>query len=144
MNAAQISHVEASYRLVAPIAEPAAAIFYRRLFDLDPSLRPMFPQDLSSQERKLMQAIGFVVAHLRVPEHLLPAVSALGARHAGYGVQRQHYDTVGQALLLTLAEGLGDAFTPAVQDAWEAAYELLAKVMQAAGQGSKPAERQAA
>ncbi|MGK7868141.1 globin family protein [Falsiroseomonas sp. E2-1-a20] len=144
MNAAQISHIEASHRLVAPIAEPAAAIFYRRLFELDPSLRPMFPADLSSQGRKLMQAIGFVVAHLRVPDRLLPAVSALGARHAGYGVQRQHYDTVGQALLLTLAEGLGDAFTPAVQDAWESAYALLAMVMQVAGQGSEAAAQQAA
>jgi nitric oxide dioxygenase len=140
MNTDQIAHLESSFRLVAPIAEPAAAIFYRRLFELDPSLRPMFPADLSMQGRKLMQAIGFVVANLRVPDQLLPAVSALGARHAGYGVQRQHYETVGQALLLTLADGLGDAFTPPVHDAWAAAYGLLAQVMVTA----VPSERQAA
>jgi hypothetical protein len=71
MNTGQMAHIESSFRLVTPIAEPAAAIFYRRPFELDPSLRPMFPADPSMQGRKLMQAIGFVVADLRVPDQLL-------------------------------------------------------------------------
>ena len=133
MTPAQIALVEDSFRHVAPIAEPAAAIFYRRLFDLDPALRRLFAHaDLGEQGRKLMAAIGFVVANLRRPEAVLPAVAALGRRHAGYGVQASHYATVGAALLGTLEEGLGAAFTTEVREAWAAAYGLLAGVMQAA------------
>lgn len=130
MTPTQITAVETSFRLVAPIAEPAAAIFYERLFALDPTLRPLFAgTDIGEQGRKLMQAIGFVVAHLRRPESLMPAVAALGARHGSYGVQPAHYDTVGQALLETLAEGLGPHFTAEVRDGWATAYGLLARTM---------------
>lgn len=130
MTPAQATAIEDSFRLVAPIAEPAAAIFYDRLFTLDPALKPLFAKtDISDQGRKLMQAIGFVVANLRRPESLLPAVAALGARHAGYGVEPSHYDTVGQALLDTLAEGLGPHFTDEVREAWAAAYGVLAATM---------------
>lgn len=146
MTPAQTALVEDSFRHVAPIAEPAAAIFYERLFALDPTLKPMFAHgDMAAQQRKLMAAIGFVVAHLRRPEVLVPAVAALGRRHAGYGVEPRHYDTVGQALLDTLAEGLGAAFTPKVRDAWAAAYGLLAALMQdAARQAEAAAPRHAA
>ena len=130
MTPHQTDLLEASFRLVAPIAEPAAAMFYARLFTLDPSLRPMFRDtDLGAQGRKLMQAIGFVVGHIRRPESLLPVVAELGRRHGGYGVRPEHYATVGTALLNTLATGLGPAFTPEVRDAWAAAYDLLARVM---------------
>ncbi|HEV7265623.1 MAG TPA: globin family protein [Falsiroseomonas sp.] len=133
MTPEQTALVEASFRHVAPIAEPAAAIFYRRLFALDPALRPMFAQaDMATQGRKLMAAIGFVVGNLRRPEALLPAVAELGRRHVGYGVQPRHYATVGTALLGTLEEGLGEAFTPELRAAWAAAYGLLAEVMQQA------------
>jgi hemoglobin-like flavoprotein len=130
MTPDQTALVEASFRQVAPIAEPAAAIFYRILFDLDPALRPLFAQaDLRQQGRKLMAAIGFVVGNLRNPNALLPAIAALGQRHAGYGVQPSHYATVGAALLATLQEGLGESFTPATREAWEAAYAGIAAVM---------------
>jgi nitric oxide dioxygenase len=142
MTPAQTALVEQSFRLVAPIAEPAAAIFYRRLFELDPALRPMFAgADMASQGRKLMAAIGFVVGNLRRPEALLPAVAELGRRHAGYGVQPAHYATVGAALLDTLQEGLGEAFTPALREAWAAAYGLLAEVMRQAA--AEPAAKAA-
>jgi hemoglobin-like flavoprotein len=141
MTPAQIALVEDSFRYVAPIAEPAAAIFYENLFALDPALRPLFAHaGMGEQGRKLMAAIGFVVGNLRQPEALLPAVAELGRRHAGYGVQPGHYATVGTALLATLEEGLGEAFTPAVREAWAAAYGLLAEVMQqAAAEGSRRA-----
>ena len=131
MTPEQNAAVEGSFRRLAPIAEPAAAMFYAKLFALDPSLRQLFARtDLAAQGRKLMSAIGFVVANLRRPEQLLPAVAELGRRHAGYGVQPAHYATVGAALLATLEEGLGSDFTPATRDAWAAAYGLLAQVMQ--------------
>lgn len=141
MTPAQIALVEDSFRYVAPIAEPAAAIFYENLFALDPALRPLFAHaEMGQQGRKLMAALGFVVGNLRRPEALLPAVAELGRRHVGYGVQPGHYATVGTALLATLEEGLGEAFTPAVREAWAAAYGLLAEVMQqAAAEGSRRA-----
>ncbi|NGM18499.1 hemin receptor [Roseomonas stagni] len=141
MTPTQIAAIEASFRLVAPIAEPAAAIFYERLFTLDPMLRPLFARtDIRDQGRKLMQAIGFVVAHLRRPDAMLPAVAALGARHAAYGVNPAHYDTVGQALLDTLAEGLGPHFTEEVRDAWAGAYALIAgHMIEAAGEARRAA-----
>ena len=133
MTPDQIDRVRASWTLVAPIADTAATLFYDRLFVLDPSLRAMFRQtDLTEQRKKLMQTLGVVVAGLADVQRLLPAVEALGRRHAGYGVAVAHYATVGEALLWTLAQGLGDAFDEATHAAWTAAYTLLAGVMQRA------------
>jgi nitric oxide dioxygenase len=130
MTPTQIEEVEASFRLVAPIAGPAAKIFYDTLFAMDPALKPLFARaDLAVQGRKLMAAIGFVVGNLRRPETMLPAVRDLGRRHGGYGVKPRHYATVGDALLSTLEQGLGAEFTPARREAWAAAYGLLAGVM---------------
>ncbi|MFL5539248.1 MAG: globin domain-containing protein, partial [Longimicrobiaceae bacterium] len=94
--------VQESWTLVEPIAETAAALFYGRLFELDPSLRPMFRGDMREQEKKLMQALTVVVRGLDRLDQLVPAVEALGRRHAGYGVRDEHYATVAAALLWTL------------------------------------------
>src|SRR5262245_8268570 len=109
--------VQTTFAQVAPIAETAAALFYARLFELDPSLRPMFSADLNEQGRKLMQMIGVAVAGLDKLDALVPAVRALGQRHAGYGVRDEHYATVAEALLWTLETGLGEAFTFEVREA---------------------------
>lgn len=139
MTPEQTALVEDSFRLVVPIAEPAAGIFYARLFERDPALRPLFAQaDMQAQGRKLMAALGHVVANLRRPEALLPAVADLGRRHAGYGVQPPHYDTVGAALLDTLRAGLGEAATEEVIGAWAAAYGVLAATMIAAAAEAGP------
>lgn len=114
---------------VVPIAPQAAALFYDRLFVLDPSLKPLFKGDMTEQGRKLMEMIGTAVTNLGTLEKIIPAVQDLGRRHATYGVQPGHYDTVGTALLLTLGQGLGDAFTPPVKAAWAQAYTILATVM---------------
>ncbi|HUR79459.1 MAG TPA: globin family protein [Thermoanaerobaculia bacterium] len=129
MNPKQIQLVQSSFVQVAPIAETAAELFYHRLFELDPSLRPMFRGDMKEQGRKLMTMIATVVGNLRNLERLVPGVRALGARHADYGVRDEHYDTVGTALLWTLGKGLGEAFSDDVRDAWTAAYTLLATTM---------------
>lgn len=52
-------------------------------------------------------------------------------KHVGYGVAAAHYDVVGQALLDTLAMGLGDAFTDEVRAAWVAVYGVVSSTMQA-------------
>ena len=124
--------VQETWASIAPIADDAAQLFYRRLFELDPSLRAMFPGEMTEQRRKLMNMIGAAVRGLDRLEQLVPVVQDLGRRHAGYGVADRHYDTVGAALLWTLEKGLGDAFTPEVKDAWATVYGLLASTMQAA------------
>jgi nitric oxide dioxygenase len=132
MSPEQIDLVQDTFKQVEPIAEIAADLFYGRLFEIDPSLRPLFKGDIKAQGRKLMQTLSIVVRGLRRLDTLLPAVQDLGRRHVRYGVQDEHYDTVGAALLWTLAQGLGDAFTPEVKNAWATAYGLLAGVMQEA------------
>jgi len=132
MNSEQIMLVQTSFVLVLPIADTAAALFYQRLFDLDPSLRPMFRGDIQEQGRKLMSMLKIVVNGLTRLEQLVPAVQELGKRHARYGVRDEHYNTVAAALLWTLRQGLGVAFTPEVEQAWAAAYGLLAETMKAA------------
>jgi hemoglobin-like flavoprotein len=129
MTPAQRTLVQTTFGKVVPIADTAAALFYGRLFELDPSLRPLFKGDLAEQGRKLMQMIGVAVNGLDRLDLILPAVQQIGVRHAGYGVRDQHYDTVATALLWTLEQGLGSDFTPEVKDAWTAAYTVLAGTM---------------
>ena len=129
MNQKQISLVQASFAEVVPIADTAAALFYDRLFELDPSLRPMFRGDMKEQGRKLMDMIAVVIVNLPRLTGILTSVRALGARHADYGVRDEHYDTVGSALLWALGQGLGEAFTDEVCDAWVEAYTILSTAM---------------
>ena len=133
MTPRQQTLIRESWAQVAPIVDTAATIFYDRLFELDPSLRNLFSRtDMAGQRRNLMQTLAVVVASIDRLESIVPAVEALGRRHAGYGVEAAHFDTVGQALLDTLAIGLGAAFTAEVREAWATAYGILAGVMQSA------------
>ena len=133
MTPDQIKLVQDSFREVVPIRTEAAALFYEKLFAIDGSLRALFhATDMSKQGAKLMAALGFVVHGLERAETILPTVRELAKRHVGYGVEEHHYPIVGQALIETLAAGLGEAFTPPVREAWQAAYGLLAGVMIAA------------
>ncbi len=127
LTQSQIDLVKSSFTQVEPIAETAAGLFYQRLFELDPTLRPLFKRDLTEQGRMLMQMLAIAVHSLDRLDTVVPAVKALGQRHAGYGVQAAHYDTVGAALLWTLEQGLGDAFAPEVREAWTTVYLLLAE-----------------
>jgi hemoglobin-like flavoprotein len=131
MTGEQITLVRDSFEKVVPIADAAAALFYGRLFDLDPKLERLFKGDIVEQGRKLMQMIGVAVRSLDRLEQVVPAVRALGARHVAYGVRDEHYQTVGRALLWTLRKGLGDSFTPEVEAAWAEVYTTLAGVMKA-------------
>jgi hemoglobin-like flavoprotein len=132
MTPRQIELVQSSFERVLPIADKAAEIFYARLFQLDPSLRPMFRGDMKRQGKKLMDSIRMVVANLRSLDRVVAGVRAMGERHAGYGVKDHHYATVGTALIETLSAGLGDLFTREVSDAWLKAYTILAETMKIA------------
>jgi hemoglobin-like flavoprotein len=129
MNDHTISLVRESFDLVEPIAPQAAELFYANLFEADPVLRALFRGDMVEQGNKLMQMIGVAVATLDTPEVLLPTLRQLGQRHAGYGVKEEHYEVVGDALLKTLQQGLGAAWTPEVETAWIDVYGVLASTM---------------
>jgi hemoglobin-like flavoprotein len=121
--------VQSSFEKVLPISEQAAALFYSRLFEVDPSLRPLFKTDMKEQGKKLMQMLTIAVRGLDRLDTLVPVVQDLGARHVGYGVNEDHYNTVGAALLWTLHKGLGDDFTPETKEAWTVVYGVLSTTM---------------
>jgi hemoglobin-like flavoprotein len=129
MTPDQVTLVQQSFAKVAPISEAAAVIFYDRLFEVAPSVKPMFPADMTEQRKKLMATLAVVVNGLGNLESVLPAASALAKRHISYGAKAEHYPVVGGALLWTLEKGLGDSWTPEVADAWTAAYGTLSGFM---------------
>ena len=145
MTPHQVESIRASWTAVEPIADVAATLFYDRLFDQDPAIRRMFRStDMAAQKKNLMQTLTVVVRSLDRLEQLVPAVQALGRRHGGYGVRPEHYDMVGEALLWTLEQGLGDAFTPELREAWAEAYTILANVMIDAAEAAEQEEGVAA
>jgi hemoglobin-like flavoprotein len=131
----QIDLIKESWAKVVPIKETAADLFYDRLFELDPAIRPLFKKDLTEQKRKLVGMLNRIVALLGDFGALVHVAEDLGRRHVPYGVKAEHYDTVGAALLWTLRTGLGSAFTPEVEAAWTTAYRTLAGAMKEAAYG---------
>lgn len=133
-----------SFRLVVPIADTASELFYRRLFELRPGYRQMFPEDMSNQRRKLITMLAFIVKALdyedsqwkdRISEDqdLFLVLLALGRRHKDlYKIPDDSYGPVAEALLWTLGHGLGQAFTPFVKEAWTNAYGAIAMTMKMA------------
>jgi nitric oxide dioxygenase len=129
MTPAQVKSVQDSFAAVAPISAQAAAMFYGRLFEIAPEVRPLFRGDMAEQGRKLMATLAVVVNGLTDLDAILPAASALARRHVAYGVTPAHYAPVGDALLWTLERGLGPQWTPEVATAWAAAYATLSDFM---------------
>ncbi|PHN07270.1 globin family protein [Flavilitoribacter nigricans] len=136
MDPQTVNLVQTSFQKVIPIADLAMKIFYTKLFEIDPSLQNLFPtgeEQMGKQRNKLRDMLVVAVNSLSKPEVLIPALQNLGRRHVGYGVAAEHYNTVGQALIDTLAAGLGDDFTPEVKTAWGEVYGLIATTMIEAG-----------
>lgn len=129
MTPQQVKAVQDSFAKVAPISEQAAAMFYGRLFEIAPAVKPLFRGDMHEQGKKLMATLAVVVNGLSNLETILPAASALAKRHVGYGVKATDYAPVGAALLWTLQKGLGAAWTPDLAAAWTTAYTTLSEYM---------------
>jgi len=138
-----------TWRLVVPIADTAADLFYRRLFELQPGYRRLFPEDMAKQKRKLVTMLSFIVKSIDwmasqwqedVPadEDLCLVVLAMGRRHHQlYHIPDESYDAVGQALLWTLDQGLGQAFTDDVRAAWTRLYGVVSLTMKMGAQASR-------
>lgn len=136
MDPQQVTVVQQSFAKVAPIADQAAALFYARLFEIAPEVRPLFHGDMKEQGRKLMGTLGVVVKGLGELEAILPAASALAKRHVAYGVKAEHYAAVGAALLWTLERELGADWTPELAAAWTDAYATVSRYMVSEAYGS--------
>ena len=132
MTSEQVAMVQESFKKVVPIADTAADLFYDRLFTIAPEVRPLFPEDLKEQKKKLIGMLATAVTNLHQADKIIPAVEQLGKRHVSYGVTAKHYEPVGAALLWTLEQGLGPDFTLPVKEAWTETYVTLAGVMQGA------------
>jgi nitric oxide dioxygenase len=135
VNATQQELVRATFAKLAVMPEVAGALFYDRLFAMNPSLRPLFKDDMRVQGVKLMTMLAMVVYNLHQQGQVLPAIRDLGVRHVGYGVKFADYDALREALLWTLEQALADDFTPTVRDAWTVCYDELAGEMKAASIG---------
>ncbi|ATC93613.1 globin family protein [Pseudoalteromonas tunicata] len=131
MTPHQVELVQASWEKVVPIAKDAADLFYGKLFELNPALRPLFHGDVEEQGKKLMQILTTVVRGLKQFDKLEMAVWQLGRRHVAYQISIQDFNTVAEALLWTLQQGLQQAFSAEVKQAWVEAYTIVAGVMQA-------------
>lgn len=138
LTAGQIELVRLSFARVRPMSRMVAELFYARLFAIAPQVQPLFHADMAEQGAKLMATLGFVVAGLGRLDALLPAVGDLARRHVTYGVTEAHYAPVGDALIWTLKQGLGDEFTPEVEAAWATAYGLLSTAMVEAARTGDP------
>lgn len=110
-------------------AEEAGEFFYQKLFELDPTLYPLFKDDIKLQSRKLIDMITLMVARLQKLEDIRPEIEELGRRHVFYGSQPEHYQTVGKALLWTLEEKLETRWNNEMQEAWTDVYLLFANTM---------------
>jgi hemoglobin-like flavoprotein len=139
MTSDQIDLVQSSFAKVVPIADAAAELFYGRLFEIAPEVKPLFRNDMREQGRKLMTTLGVVVGSLKNLDAVLPAAKALAVKHVGYGVTAAHYEPVGAALIWTLEKGLGEDFTLETKNAWTSTYAALSGVMIAEAYGKEAA-----
>jgi hemoglobin-like flavoprotein len=137
MLARQKKLIQDTWAQVVPMADQAAAIFYQRLFEIDPSTRALFnTTDMVQQRKKLLQILSVAVSSLDNLGALGKTVEDLGHRHARYGVKDAHYDSVGVALLWTFEQGLGAAWTPEAAAAWKEVYGILSSIMRNAQQAA--------
>ena len=139
MTPQDVDLVQSTFEKVRPISLAAAGMFYDRLFEIAPDVRPLFKGDMAEQGRKLMATLAVVVGALHSLPTILPAVSTLAKKHIEYGVKPGHYSAVGAALLWTLERGLGQSWTPEVAAAWTNAYTTLSNFMIGEAYGQKAA-----
>lgn len=125
----QVQLVQHSFSLVEPISEQATDIFYDSLFKIDPSLKPLFRNNMKVQGRKLISMLKAAVEGLDDLDALVPALKQLAQRHNAYGTKKSHFTPVGNALLYTLKTGLGSEYTDEVRHAWISVIHVVSDTM---------------
>lgn len=129
MTRHQARLVRESFEIVREVAQPMTVLFYGRLFDLDPNLRPLFNIDIREQSRKLVAMLALIVDSLETLDKLRPQLQELGRRHVDYGVRPEHYATLSSALLWALGQALDTEFSPDVRAAWTEVIETISATM---------------
>jgi hemoglobin-like flavoprotein len=129
MSPETIDLIETSFDAVKPNGPKLVEVFYARLFEQHPGVRPMFREDTGPQQAALLGALQFAVGNLRNPDALVPVLQQLGKRHVGYGVVAEHYPVVHDMMLVALAEVAGDLWTDDLRAAWSETLNLVATVM---------------
>lgn len=138
MNERQILVIKHSWSYILLQSEKVGALFYRNLFTEDPTLKPVFHNNMAAQTRKFTTMMTFLVTRLQYPDELKEEIQGLARRHAQYGVKSVDYDSVGKVLLTTLARVLKERWTPETQTAWQKLYQTLASAMQESFSRSAP------
>jgi nitric oxide dioxygenase len=129
MTTEQIQIIRYSWEPISAKREEAGKLFYQKLFMLAPEVQPLFQANMQEQGNKLMQVLEYIVQHLDDMETLADEIKALGERHKNYGTQPAHYEAVGTCLLATLAEIMGNQWTPEVRNAWTTAFYMIKHTM---------------
>jgi hemoglobin-like flavoprotein len=140
-NQDQIDRLSSSFALVEPRLDDVIATFYTKLFETAPSVRELFPDDMSGQKKHLGSALKLVAQNVSDIEKLADPLRQMGARHVGYGAQEAHYPVVRDTMLFALSEVAGYAWTPQLNDDWGAALNAVAGYMI---EGQQQAEAKAA
>lgn len=136
MTENEITLVRESFAQLHRRKDETAELFYARLFEIAPDVRPLFKDDIAAQRINLMEFLAVAMAMLRDPSGLTVLLRKLGRNHRGYGVQERHFDYVGEALIWTLRASLGTGFTPTLEGAWRSLYGEMASIMIAAGRAT--------
>ena len=129
MTTEQIKLVQDSWNIVAKDAEGTGKLFYSRLFEIAPEVRPLFPEDVTEQSKKLTMMLNYVVVKLHKLGDIINEVKSLAIRHVKYGAKPEHYPVVGAALLWTLEKGLDKGWNPQLAEAWTVCYGTLSGAM---------------
>lgn len=133
--------LETSFDLVAPRGDELMDEFFSRLFAAAPSVRPLFPEDMTRQKTMLLGALVLLRKSLRDLDPIVPKLRELGARHVAYGARPEHYPVVGATLIASMAAIAGGDWRPEYEQAWAGAFDLVAGVML---EGAAQAELEAA
>jgi nitric oxide dioxygenase len=130
MTQHQINLIKSSWEMVGTIdLVTLGGLFYNRLFELAPEVKPMFRDSLQEQSKKLLSTLAYVISKLDKLEDIMDEVGKLAQRHVQYGVRQEHYTVVGQALLWTLERGLGNSWNEELEEAWTICYTILSSAM---------------
>jgi hemoglobin-like flavoprotein len=129
MDQQRIERLESSFNLVAPRAQELVDRFYALLFSRYPQVRPMFPNQMGDQKKKLIASLVLVVQNIRTPNKLLDPLTEMGKRHVEYGAVPEHYPLVRDTMLEVLGEIAGKAWTDQLNEDWTVALDLVSSIM---------------
>ncbi len=129
MTPQQRQLVRQSVDALKELPGPVSLLFYGKVFELDPSARRLFHNDLTFQGKKLLDTLSVVADSLDHFDTIRPRLAELGRLHASYGVRRDQYEVIGTALIWAIGHVLGQDFDAATREAWRLALTEISAAM---------------